>query len=84
MFKTITKLFVLVVSLSFLSSGNIMAEEEGNGVKGFNRSNMDTTVSPAVDFYQYVNGTWVKNNPVPDEYSIWATFTQLAEENYKV
>ncbi|MEJ2505246.1 MAG: M13 family metallopeptidase [Ignavibacteriaceae bacterium] len=84
MFKTITKLFVLVVSLSFLSSGNIMAGEEGNGVKGFDRSNMDTTVSPAVDFYQYVNGTWVKNNPVPDEYSIWATFTQLAEENYKV
>ena len=84
MFKLITGIFILFNMFILLSCGNSMEEKNGNGVKGFDRSNMDTTVSPAVDFYQYVNGNWIKNNPIPDEYSIWATFTQLAEENNKV
>jgi len=43
--------------------------------------NMDTSIKPGDDFYAYANGTWVKNNPVPPEYSRWAAFTQLAERN---
>jgi predicted metalloendopeptidase len=43
--------------------------------------NMDTSVKPQDDFYLYANGTWIKNNPVPPEYSRWAAFTQLAEKN---
>ena len=43
--------------------------------------NMDTSVKPGDDFYLYANGTWIKNNPVPPEYSRWAAFTQLAERN---
>src|SRR6185436_12655614 len=26
-------------------------------------------------------GTWIKNNPVPPEFSRWAAFTELAEKN---
>ena len=43
--------------------------------------NMDTSVKAGDDFYLYANGTWIKNNPVPPEYSRWAAFTQLAERN---
>src|SRR4051812_8472768 len=43
--------------------------------------NMDPSVKPQDDFYLYANGTWIKNNPVPPEYSRWAAFTQLAERN---
>ena len=86
-----TIIILLIITISFLSlcdlsaGGRKKSEIARSGeVKGFDRSNMDTTVSPAVNFYEYANGNWLKNNPIPDEYSIWGTFNQLAEENYKI
>jgi predicted metalloendopeptidase len=43
--------------------------------------NMDTSVSPAQNFYLYANGDWLKNNPVPPEYSRWGSFNELVEKN---
>src|SRR3954466_7307433 len=43
--------------------------------------NMDLSVKLQEDFYLYANGNWIKNNPVPPEYSRWAAFIQLAERN---
>ncbi len=43
--------------------------------------NMDTSVKPEDDFYLYANGTWIKNNPIPPEYSRWAAFNELDEKN---
>lgn len=43
--------------------------------------NMDTTVSPGSDFYQYVNGNWMKNNPIPATKSRYGAFDKLDEDN---
>jgi putative endopeptidase len=43
--------------------------------------NMDTSVKPGDDFYLFANGGWVKNNPIPPEFSTWASFNELAEKN---
>ena len=40
----------------------------------------DSTVSPAVDFYAYSNGTWQKNNPIPSDYSSWGSFNIVNEK----
>lgn len=44
-------------------------------------SNMDKTVNPGDDFYRFVNGGWLINNPIPEEYSRYGSFEQLAEQN---
>ena len=42
---------------------------------------MDTSVKPGDNFYRYANGNWLKNNPVPPEYSRWGSFNELIEKN---
>lgn len=44
---------------------------------------MDTTTAPSDDFYQYANGTWLANNPVPSSESSWGSFNILDKENKK-
>lgn len=44
----------------------------------------DESTSPGEDFYQYANGGWLKNNPVPDDQSIWASFTEVHQKNEEV
>ncbi len=45
--------------------------------------NLDTTVSPGEDIFQYANGGWIKNNPIPAEQSSWGIGNLVIEENLK-
>ncbi|WP_255434097.1 M13 family metallopeptidase [Carboxylicivirga sp. M1479] len=47
----------------------------------FSSNDMDLSVDPGEDFYQYANGGWMKKNPLPDEKSRYGSFDQLAEES---
>ena len=51
------------------------------GPGGINTANLDTTVSPKADFYQFACGGWMKAHPLTDEYSRLGTFDLLAENN---
>jgi len=44
---------------------------------------LDQTTRPQDDFFQFANGTWVKNNPVPASESRWGSFNELDQENMK-
>ncbi len=44
-------------------------------------ANMDLSVKPGDDFYQYASGSWVKNNPVPAKETRWGSFNELRDFN---
>lgn len=46
-------------------------------------ANVDSTVNPAQDYFDYVNGGWIKRNPIPAEYSSWGIGNLVQEELYK-
>ena len=47
------------------------------GSFGFDTSGMDTTVLPGNNFYQFANGTWARNTPIPADRSNYGMFTLL-------
>lgn len=54
-------------------------KQNNKGISGIDIAQMDTTVSAAEDFYQFANGGWIKNNPLPAEYARYGNFERLGE-----
>jgi putative endopeptidase len=50
-------------------------------VKFIDRANMDMSVKPGDDFYEYANGAWIKKHPIPAKETRWGAFNILAQEN---
>jgi putative endopeptidase len=59
-------------------SGRPSAKDSGSG---FNVGNLDRSVSPCENFYQFAAGGWMKNNPIPADRASWATFNKLQDHN---
>ncbi|MCM4168728.1 Neutral endopeptidase [Arenibacter antarcticus] len=72
------KLLIAVLGIAVMNSckeGATNTEKEAP--RGIILANMDTTVSPKTNFYDYVNGTWMKNTQIPDDRSSWGGFSVL-------
>ena len=54
-------------------------KEQENVVENpaINLKNMDLSINPADDFFRYANNNWLKNNPIPEEYSSYGAFTEI-------
>lgn len=49
-------------------------------VPGIDLALMNNEVSPKDDFFEYVNGTWLKNNEIPEDRTRWGSFDELRKK----
>lgn len=67
----------ILITLAIISTHNMNAEQK----KGVDRANLDLSVAPQTDFYDYACGGWMKANPLKPEFARYGTFDELRENN---
>lgn len=55
------------------------ANQNPKGVGVLKKEDMNLSVKPGDDFFEYANGTWMKNTPIPADRSRYGAFDILAE-----
>ncbi len=50
-------------------------------IKFIDPANMDPSVKPGDNFFEYANGTWIKDNPLPAKETRWGSFNMLIQQN---
>ena len=74
------KLLLMMIPLFLLAA---CAEKQTNVVPAIDPTDFDTSVSPGEDFFQYVNGGWLRKNPLPAEYARYGSFDALRDLTQK-
>ena len=70
------KISYAVLSIAFASTITMCTTKSPKGV---DRTNLNDSVAPQEDFYEYACGGWMKANPLKPEFSRFGTFDQLGE-----
>lgn len=65
------------------ASMSMVALGQGELKSGIDLTNLNQSVSPADDFFEFACGGWMKKHPLPAAYSRYGSFDQLAENNDK-
>ena len=75
---TLTCLTTGIIALSAFSGKREKPVAPVSAVnKAIELSNFNLNIKPGDDFYEYVNGTWIKNNPIPGTETRWGSFNIL-------
>ncbi|MBE9601296.1 M13 family metallopeptidase [Pedobacter sp. MC2016-24] len=74
-----TSIKTYVVVLGVVITG--LSAQAQSTTKFIDPANMDLSVKPGDNFYEYASGTWIKNNPVPAKETRWGSFNVLRDFN---
>jgi putative endopeptidase len=84
-FSTFIQIIIMQKLLSFLIISSLLfaCKNKSSNKPDVVAVNIDTTVNPAADFFDFANGGWIKQNPIPEEQSSWGIGNLVMEENLK-
>ena len=81
------KWIVLAVPALLVAGCKNKSKESDAGVPKrttfFDKSGMDTSVSPGENFFLYANGAWTKKTKIPPSETGWGSFYTLGDDNIK-
>ena len=63
----LTRMVPLVMTL-----GVSLAQAQSGALRGIEIADLDRSADPCVDFYQFANGTWRADNPIPPAMPRWS------------
>lgn len=72
-----------IIPIVAIASMSVTSMAQGELKSGIELANLDRSVNPAEDFYEFACGGWMKNNPLPAANSRYGSFDKLAEDNDK-
>jgi putative endopeptidase len=76
------KLAFCAMACCVLAACNNSAKEKKSDKPDILAANLDSTVSPGEDFFQYANGGWIKRTPIPGGESGWGIGNMVQDEIY--
>ncbi|MCP9749866.1 M13 family metallopeptidase [Ferruginibacter sp. HRS2-29] len=77
------KLAFYAISCCLLASCNNADKGKDGSKPDILAANLDSTVSPGEDFFQYANGGWIKRTPIPGAESGWGIGNMVQDEIYE-
>jgi len=81
MYKTLYIISITLLLFSCIASKK--PESTLKNVGTINIDYLDPTIKPQEDFFQFSNGTWIKNTEIPSTESRWGSFNELDLSNKK-
>lgn len=79
--RKLVNLTLVVAAIVAIMACNENKKSESVMTKAIDTTFMDKSVNPGDDFFRYVNGGWIDNNPIPPEYSQYGAFHVLYDQN---
>ncbi|MCR9191121.1 MAG: M13 family metallopeptidase [Gammaproteobacteria bacterium] len=79
--KKIVFLVLIMTAMLGFAQDIDAAEQHKQMLEALHLDWLDNSVAPQQNFYQFANGTWKINSPIPEDRAHWSSFTILQEKN---
>ena len=80
--SSLTRHWLAAPALLLALAGCNSGAKSGAAQPDLLQANLDTTVHPGDDFFQYANGGWLKRHPIPASESSWGIGKEVQNEVY--